>query len=78
MSAFLPLYAKTDLVVLDDWGWAPLTDEHRGDLLELLDERHAGRGTLVASQFLIDHWHAAIGEPTPFLTSLCATPIRSL
>ena len=56
--------AKTDLVVLDDWGLAPLTDEHRRDLLELLDDRHGRRATLVASQLPIDHWHAAIGEPT--------------
>lgn len=55
---------KTDLVVLDDWGLAPLTDEHRRDLLELLDDRHGRRGTLVASQLPVDHWHAAIGEPT--------------
>ena len=56
--------AKTDLVVLDDWGLAPLTDEHRRDLLELLDDRHGHRATLVASQLSVDHWHAAIGEPT--------------
>jgi DNA replication protein DnaC len=56
--------AKTDLVVLDDWGLAPLTDEHRRDLLELLDDRHGRRATLVASQLPIDHWHTAIGEPT--------------
>ena len=47
--------AKTDLVVLDDWGLAPLTDEHRRDLLELLDDRHGRRATLVASQLSIDH-----------------------
>ncbi len=56
--------AKTDLVVLDDWGLAPLIDEHRRDLLELLDDRHGRRATLVASQLPVDHWHAAIGEPT--------------
>ena len=53
-----------DLVVLDDWGLAPLTDENRRDLLELLDDRHGRRATLVASQLPIDHWHTAIGEPT--------------
>ena len=47
--------AKTDLVVLDDWGLAPLTDEHRCDLLELLDYRNGRWATLVASQLPIDH-----------------------
>ena len=55
--------AKTDLVALDHWGLAPLTDEHH-HLLELLDDRHGRRATLVASQLPVDHWHAAIGEPT--------------
>ena len=56
--------ARTELVVLDDWGLAPLTDDHRHDLLELLDDRHGHRATVVASQVPVDHWHAAIGEPT--------------
>lgn len=55
---------KTDLVLLDDWGLAPLTDEHRRDLLALLDDRHGRRATIVASQLPVDHGHAAIGEPT--------------
>lgn len=46
---------KTDLVVLNDWGLAPLTDEHRCDLLELLDYRNGRWATLVASQLPIDH-----------------------
>jgi len=54
---------KTDLVVVDNWGLAPLTDEHRRDLLELLDDCHGRRATIGASQLPVDHWHAAIGEP---------------
>ncbi|MCE3222824.1 MAG: putative insertion sequence ATP-binding protein y4pL [Nitrospira sp.] len=38
--------------------------KHRRDLLKLLDDRHGRRATLVASQLPVDHWHAAIGEPT--------------
>src|SRR5919197_2407183 len=56
--------AKTDLVLLDDWGLAPLSDENRRDLLELLDDRYDRRATVVTSQLPVDHWHEAIGEPT--------------
>ena len=31
--------ARCDLLVLDDWGIAPFTDEQRRDLLEILDDR---------------------------------------
>ena len=56
--------AKTDVLILDDWGLAPLSDDSRRDLLELLEDRHDCRATIVTSQLPVEHWHAAIGEPT--------------
>lgn len=57
-------YAKTDLLVLDDWGLASLDATARRDLLELLDDRHGQRATLVTSQLPLEHWHEVIGDPT--------------
>ncbi len=57
-------FAKTDLIVLDDWGLAKFSAEQRHDLLELLDDRHGNRSTLVTSQVPVDHWHEVIGDPT--------------
>lgn len=56
--------AKTDLLVLDDWGLTPLTDIDRRELLELLEDRHELRSTLVTSQLPVEAWHEAIGHPT--------------
>ncbi|AOU97782.1 AAA family ATPase [Acidihalobacter yilgarnensis] len=56
--------AKTDLIVLDDWGLGPLDATARRDLLELLDDRHGQRATLVTSQLPVEHWHEIIGDPT--------------
>jgi DNA replication protein DnaC len=56
--------AKIDLVVLDDWATAPLTQEQRHDLLEVLEDRYQRHSTLVASQLPISHWHELIGDPT--------------
>ena len=56
--------AKTDLIVLDAWGLASLDVAARRDLLELLDDRHGQRSTLVTSQLPVDHWHEVIGDPT--------------
>jgi DNA replication protein DnaC len=60
----MTMLAKTDVLILDDWGLAPLSDENRRDLLELLDDRYDRRATVVTSQLPVDHWHEAIGEPT--------------
>lgn len=57
-------FAKTDLLVLDDWGLAKLNAEQRRDLLELLDDRHAHHSTIVTSQIPVDHWHDVIADPT--------------
>lgn len=56
--------AKTDVLILDDWALAPLSEENRRDLLEVLEDRHDRRATIITSQLPLEHWHAAIGEPT--------------
>ena len=56
--------AKTDVLVMDDWGLAVLSDQHRRDLLEILDDRYNLRATVIASQLPIAHWHEAVGDPT--------------
>jgi DNA replication protein DnaC len=56
--------ARTDLIILDDWGLMPVNDDTRRDLLEILDDRHNRRSTLVTSQLPIEHWHDYLGEPT--------------
>ncbi|MEX3583758.1 MAG: ATP-binding protein, partial [Burkholderia sp.] len=57
-------YAKTDLLILDDWGLAPFTASQRRDMLEWLDNCYGNRSTLVTSQMPVDKWHALIGDPT--------------
>lgn len=56
--------ARTQLLILDDWGLVKLTAEQRRDLLEILEDRHGVRATLATSQLPIEKWHAMIGDPT--------------
>jgi len=56
--------ARTDVLVLDDWGLAALNDPQRRDLLEILDDRHDVKSTVVTSQLPVEKWHDAIGDPT--------------
>ena len=55
---------KTDLLILDDWGIQPLNRQQRNDLMEVIEDRHDRRSTLIASQLPVDHWHEYIGEAT--------------
>ena len=56
--------ARIDVIVLDDWGLAKITATQRRDLLEVLDDRHNRRSTLITSQLPVEHWHKIIGDPT--------------
>jgi DNA replication protein DnaC len=56
--------AKTDVLILDDWGLAPFSDENRRDLLEIVEDRHDRRATIITSQLPVEHWHDALGDPT--------------
>ena len=56
--------ARTDVVVLDDWGLTKLTAPQRRELLDILEDRHRRRSTVVTSQLPVEHWHKMIGEPT--------------
>jgi DNA replication protein DnaC len=60
----LKAFAKADLLVLDDYGLVQLGREQRHDLLEILEDRHGLKSTLVTSQLPVDHWHEQIGDPT--------------
>ena len=55
---------RTDLLVIDDWGLAPLKDTERRDLPEVLEDRHQRTSTIVTSQLPSTAWHEVIGEPT--------------
>ena len=57
-------YAKTDLLVLDDWGLTSMTDPQRRDLLELMEDRYGLKSTIITSQLPVTAWHEAIGDPT--------------
>ncbi len=63
-TRFLHQLAKTDLLILDDWGLAPLGDRERRDLLEVIEDRSGRRATLVTSQVPVDHWHELVGDAT--------------
>lgn len=56
--------ARTDLLIIDDWGLDKLSRQQRNDLLEVMEDRHGCGATLIASQLPIAQWHESIGDPT--------------
>ena len=63
-AKLLEQIAKIPLLVLDDWGVAPMTDANRRDFLELIDDRYQRSSTLITSQLPVSLWHNSIGDAT--------------
>jgi len=55
---------KQDLIILDDFGLQPLDNLKRQDFMEIIEDRHGKRSTIIASQLPIETWHDIIGEQT--------------
>jgi len=55
---------KMQLIVFDDFGMQPLTDDARLALLQILEDRYGQKATVVASQLPVDKWHTYINQPT--------------
>ena len=63
-SGMLKQLAKAELLVLDDFGLTPMSEQTKRDLLEILDDRYDRRSTIVTSQLPVDQWHTYLNDPT--------------
>lgn len=55
---------KQDLLILDDFGLKGLDNINRHSLMEIVEDRHGKRSTIIASQLPVEAWHGVIGENT--------------
>lgn len=56
--------AKVRLLILDDWGMAPLTPRNRHDLFEVIEDRTGCASLAITAQLPVAQWHEYIGDPT--------------
>jgi DNA replication protein DnaC len=61
---FFEKLAKTDLLILDDFGLTHLDKQQQIDLMELMEDRHGTKATIIASQLPVGSWYEIIGEQT--------------
>ena len=56
--------AKTNLLIIDDFGLNHLEQQQALDLMEILEDRHGKNATIIASQLPVENWYEVIGEST--------------
>ena len=55
---------RLDVLVVDDWAMAPLSEAERRDFWEICEDRYQRRSTVLASQLPVARWHEQISDPT--------------
>lgn len=55
---------RTDLLILDDFAMQTFDSQSRGILMDIIEDRHQKRATVITSQVPVKAWHDAIGEKT--------------
>ena len=61
---FFDKLAKTNLLILDDFGLTHLEGQQQLDLMEIIEDRHGKASTIIASQLPVANWFDIIGEET--------------
>lgn len=56
--------SKTNLLIIDDFGITHLDKAQQLDLMEIIEDRHSRKSTIVASQLPVSAWYDIIGEAT--------------
>ncbi|HSF55998.1 MAG TPA: IS21-like element helper ATPase IstB [Algoriphagus sp.] len=55
---------KQDVLILDDFGIQPLDIQGRMLLMEIIEDRHGKKSTIITSQLPITAWYEVIGDQT--------------
>jgi DNA replication protein DnaC len=61
---FFEQLAKTDLLIMDDFGLTRLEKQQQMDMMEIIEDRHGRKATIIASQLPVSNWYNVIGEET--------------
>jgi len=64
MLKFFESIAKSDLLIIDDFGLTHLEQQQQLDLMEIVEDRHSRVSTIIASQLPVSNWYDVIGEET--------------
>jgi len=61
---FFEKLAKTELLILDDFGLSPMERQQQLDFMEIIEDRHARKATIIASQLPISSWFDVFSDET--------------
>ena len=54
--------SKVDLLIIDDFGMKVLEGQQQNDFMEIIEDRHGRKATIIASQLPVSKWYDVIGN----------------
>lgn len=54
--------SRVDLLIIDDFGMKVLKGQQQNDFMEIIEDRHGRKATIIASQFPVSKWYDVIGN----------------
>jgi DNA replication protein DnaC len=63
-AKFMGRLSRSRLLLIDDFGLAPMTDSEARNFLEVIEDRYLSGSTILTSQLPLENWHEAMGDPT--------------
>ena len=64
LRLLLAKLSRIDVLVVDDWAMAPLSETERRDFWEICEDRYQTRSMILTSQLPVARWHEQVGDPT--------------
>jgi len=64
LRLLLARFSRIDVLVIEDWAMAPLSEPERRDFWEICEDRYQTRSLILTSQLPVARWHEQIGDPT--------------
>ncbi len=55
---------KQHVLILDDFGLQPFDAQNRAALVDIIEDRHGKKSTIITSQIPVAKWHEVIGDKT--------------
>ncbi|MDR3062390.1 MAG: IS21-like element helper ATPase IstB [Dysgonamonadaceae bacterium] len=61
---FFDKLSKTDLIILDDFGLSSMEKQQQLDFMEIIEDRHARKATIIVSQLPVVNWFDVFSDET--------------
>jgi hypothetical protein len=63
LRLLLAKLSRIELLAIDDWAMAPLSEPERPDFWEICEDCYQTRSMILTSQLPVSRWHEEIGDP---------------